>query len=58
MAEAATLTTPAPFTEPVQERKACSLRPSVRFADCGFTVRLRSASRVLANVARSAKSSS
>ena len=57
MEEAATLTAPAPSTEPVQERKACSLRRSVRFAGSGLPVRLRSASRASANVARSARSS-
>ena len=56
MEEAATLTAPAPSTEPVQEWKACSLRRSVCFAGSGLPVRLRSASRVLANVARFAKS--
>ena len=58
MEEAATLTAPAPSMEPVQERKARSLRRSVRFAGSGLPVRLRSASRASANVARSARSSS
>ena len=58
MEEAATLTAPALSTEPIQERKARSLRRFVRFAGSGLPVRLRSASRVLADVARSAKSSS
>ena len=58
MKEAATFTEPAPSNEPVQERKAGSLRRSVRFAGSGLPVRLHSASRALANVARSAKSSS
>ena len=58
MAEAATLTAPAPSMEPVQERKARSLRRSVRFAGSGLPVRLRSASRASANVARLARSSS
>ena len=58
MEEAATVTAPAPSMEPVQERKARSLCRSVRFAGSGLPVRLRSASRVSANVARSARSSS
>ena len=58
MEEAASLTAPAPSTEPVQERKGRSLGRSVHFAGSGLPVRLRWASRVLANVARSAKSSS
>lgn len=58
MEEAAAVTEPAPSMEPVQERKARSLRRSVRFAGSGLPVRLRSASRASANVARSAKSSS
>ena len=58
MEEAVTFTESAPSMEPVQERKACSLRRSVRFACSGLPVRLRSASRALANVAWSAKSSS
>ena len=41
--------------EPVQERKALSLRRSVRFDGSGLPVRLRSASRASANVARSAR---
>ena len=55
MEEAATFTEPAPSMEPVQEQKARSLRRSLRFAGSGLPVRLRSASRALANVARSAK---
>ena len=58
MEEAVTLTAPASSMEPVQERKARSLRRSVRFAGSGLPVRLRSASRESANVARSARSSS
>ena len=58
MEEAATLTAPAPSMEPVQERKARSLRRSVRFAGSGLPVRLRSASRASAKVARSARASS
>ena len=58
MEEAATFTEPAPSMEPVQDPKARSLRRSVRFAGSGLPVRLRSASRALAKVARSAKSSS
>ena len=58
MEEAATLTAPAPSMEPVKERKARFLRRSVRFAGSGLPVRLRSAFRASANVARSAKSSS
>ena len=58
MEEAATLSASVPSTEPVQERKARSLRHSVRLAGSGLPVRLRLASRVLANVARSAKSPS
>ena len=55
---AATLTAPAPSMEPIQERKARSLRRSLRFAGSELPVRLRSASRASANVARSARSSS
>ena len=51
MEEAATLTAPSSSTEPVQERKARSVRRSARFAGSGLPVLLRSASRVLANVA-------
>ena len=58
MEEAATLTVPAPSMEPVQERKARSLGRSVRFAGSALPVCLRSVSRVSANVARSARSSS
>ena len=58
MEEAATFSKPAPSRKPVQERKARSLRRSFRFACSGLPVRLRSASHALANVARSAKSSS
>ena len=58
MEEAATFTEPAPSNEPVQERRARSLRRSLRFAGSGLPVRLRSASRASANVARSARSSS
>ena len=58
MEEAATLTAPAPSMEPVQVRKARTLRRSVSFAGSGLPVRLRSASRASANVAQSAKSSS
>ena len=58
MEEAAAVTEPAPSMEPVQERKDRSLRRSVRFPGSGLPVRLRSASRASANVARSARSSS
>ena len=58
MEEAATFAEPAPSMEPVQERKARSLRRSVRFVGSAHPVPLCSASRALANVARSAKSSS
>ena len=48
MEEAAPLTVPAPSMEPIQERKARSLRRSVRFPGSGLPVRLRSASRASA----------
>ena len=58
MEEAATFSKPAPSMKPVQERKARSLRRCFRFACSGLPVRLRSVSHALANVVRSAKSSS
>ena len=58
MEDAVTFTEPAPFMKPVQEQKARSLRRSDRLAGSGPPVRLCSTPRALANVARSAKSSS